>query len=143
MKSNQLVYIALAIVLLAGLFFLFKPKQESQTQKIPPAPQFQTQSASPSEQPESNIKTFELVIKQKELVSGSETLKINEGDQVVIKVTADEAEEFHIHGYDNFVDLLPNQQKELKFTANLTGRFIFELEKSKTDLGALEVSPKQ
>lgn len=141
MKINPLVYAALAVVVLVGLFFVFKPKKQAENI------QNQTQTSisaiqSPTSTPESTAKSFELVISAKKLVSGAETIKVTEGDEIVIKVTSDEPEEFHVHGYDKFVDLEKNVPAELKFTANLTGRFIFELEESKTDLGAIEVSPK-
>lgn len=86
--------------------------------------------------------TFELVIQNKKIVSGPETIKVNQGEDLTIKITSDEAEEFHVHAYDNSVELEPNKQATLTFTANLSGRFPFELEKSKTELGALEVQPK-
>lgn len=87
-------------------------------------------------------RTYELVIKGKKIVSGPETIQVVQGDEVTIKITSDEAEEFHVHGYDKSVELQPNQQATLTFRANISGRFDFELEQSKMDLGALEVQPK-
>lgn len=86
--------------------------------------------------------TFELVIKGKKLVSGPDPIKVNQGDEVTIRITSDEAEEFHVHAYDNSVELEPGKQATLAFTAKLSGRFPFELENSKTEIGALEVQPK-
>lgn len=138
MKINPVVYVILAVVILVGLFFVFNQNQtnyqnQSQTSIL------SVQSPSPTPQ---SAKTFELVISTKKLVSGPETIKVTEGDEIVIKITSDEPEEFHIHGYDIFVDLEKDATKELKFTANLTGRFIFELEQSMTELGAIEVLPQ-
>lgn len=86
--------------------------------------------------------TFEIVIQNKKIVSGPATIKINQGDGITIKIISDEAEEFHVHAYDNSVELEPNKQATLTFNAKLSGRFPFELEKSKTELGTLEVQPK-
>lgn len=86
--------------------------------------------------------TFDLVIKDKKIVSGPVTINVTQGDEVTINITSDEAEEFHIHAYDNSVELEPDIQSTLTFTANLSGRFPFELENSKTEIGALEVQPK-
>lgn len=86
--------------------------------------------------------TFELGIQGKKLVSGPATIKVNQDDEVTIKITSDESEEFHIHAYDNSVELEPGKQATLTFKANLSGRFPFELENSKTEIGALEVQPK-
>jgi len=140
MKINPIFYVVAGVIVLSVLFFLFKPKTEVQT---PPTPQTTTEQATtPSPTPQSKVKIFELVVKGKKLVSGPETITVNESDEVTIKVTADEPEEFHLHGYDKSVDLEKNTPAELTFTANLTGRFVFELEQSKTDLGAVEVQPK-
>jgi plastocyanin len=86
--------------------------------------------------------THELIIQGKKLVSGPATIKVNQGDEVTIKITSDETEEFHVHAYDNSVELEPGKQATLTFKANLSGRFPFELENSKTEIGALEVQPK-
>lgn len=87
-------------------------------------------------------KTFDLVIKNKKIISGGETLQATQGDEVTINITSDEPEEFHVHAYDKSVELEADKQATLTFTANISGRFPFELEKSKTEVGALEVQPK-
>lgn len=134
-NMKPILFFLLAVVLFGGLFVVLKPNNQVQNQ-VP------TQTVSPSVATESKVKTFELIIKGKKIVSGPETIKLTESDEVVIKITADEDEEFHVHGYDNSVDLEKDKPAELVFTANLTGRFVIELENSKTDIGALEVSPK-
>lgn len=142
MKMKTPLLVLLGIILLGGLFLFFKPK--NQTKPIQTNIQEnKVQAISPSPTPESKIKTFELVVKGKKLVSGPATISVTQDDEVVIKITADEEEEFHIHGYDKFVDVEKDKQATLTFTANLTGRFPFELEHSKTEIGALEVQPKE
>lgn len=138
MSKNNLWWLVLAILILVGLFYLLKPKTNTPT-PIPAASSIESTS---SAQPSANAKTFDLVIKGKKLQSGPETIQVTEGNQVTINIISDEDEEFHIHGYDKSVDLQPNKPAQLNLTANLTGRFAYELEKSKTDLGALEVQPK-
>lgn len=97
---------------------------------------------SPALQSGPATKEFTWDVKAKKLVAGDETMKVNKDDTVVIKITSDEAEELHVHGYDRSVELEPNKQATLTFVANASGRFPIELEESKTDLGALEVQPK-
>lgn len=121
------VSLVIVVILFAGLFILIKPKNSSQTMPV---------------SRELQEKVFEIVVKDKKVVSGPATLQVTEGDRVVIKITADEPEEFHLHAYDNSVDLEANIEAQISFTATLTGRFPFELEESKTDIGVLEVSPK-
>ena len=127
MKINPIVYIGVAIILLGVLFAIFKYKGQTQTTSIPNS---QLVESTNSSAPQSNVKTFEIVIKGKKLVSGPETIKVTENDNVVIKITSDENEELHLHGYDKSVDLQKDVAAELSFGANLAGRFVYELEKS-------------
>lgn len=129
MKPKYIIVVVITTILLGLTFFLLKPKPQ-------PHPQQNTSIHTETR------KTFELVIQNKKIVSGQSTITVKEGDKVTLKITSDEAEEFHIHGYDQSVELLKNKMVELSFTANITGRFELELEESKTELGALEVLPK-
>jgi hypothetical protein len=118
--KNAVIFILTAIVL-AGLFFILKPDAQIV---------------------ENTHKTFSIEIRDKKIVSGTSEWKVTQNDRVTIKIKIDEEEEFHLHGYDRAVDVKPDTETELNFVANLTGRFEFELEKSKISLGALEVQPK-
>ncbi len=117
---NRLLLIIGTVVLLIGLFLIFRPENQEQS---------------------SNQKVFNLEIEDRKIVSGPTTLQVSANNSVTIKIKSDENEEFHLHGYDRSVDLNPDTESELNFTADLTGRFMFELENSKTELGALEVQP--
>lgn len=143
MKSKPFIYIFVATFLLVALFFVFKPKTTTQTSlsnnqtngKQPTTIQT-TAAVSPK------LKVFDLVIKERRIVSGQETVIINQGDEILLKITADENEELHVHAYDNSVELEKDKTAELKFSADKSGRFPFELEKSGTELGVIEVQPK-
>lgn len=115
-----ILYGVIALVIVSGLFWAFKP--DSETAPLPGV--------------------FTLVVKNKARVSGPETLTVKQGDTVTIRITSDVPEELHLHGYDKSVDLEKDVQAELVFVADITGRFPYELEKSKTEIGALEVLPK-
>ncbi len=127
MSSRFTVYLAIAAILIGGLFLILKPK---------------TSDAPNNQNTDPTHKIFTLQVKERKIVSGDGILKVTQGDHVVIKITADEAQEFHLHGYDRSVDLEKDKETEISFAADLTGRFVFELEESKTELGALEVNPK-
>ncbi len=142
MSKNNLIYLFVGVIVLIGLFYILKPKTaQTPSETSTPTTSSTQPIASSSAQPSAS-KSFDLVVKNKKLVSGPETLKVTEGDQVTINITNDEVEELHLHGYDKSVDLEANKPAKLEFTANLTGRFPYELEKSKTEIGALEVQPK-
>lgn len=87
------------------------------------------------------VKEFALKVENNKLVSGPETLNVRQGDTVVIKITADADEELHLHGYDRSVDLTPGVEESLTFVADVSGRFPYELEHSKTEIGSLQVQP--
>jgi FtsP/CotA-like multicopper oxidase with cupredoxin domain len=136
MKFKTPLFFVFCAIFLVGLFFLFKP-QEKQT----PVPQSTKSEKTPT--PVDTKKTFELIFKNKKLTSGDPDIKVQEGDEVTIKVVSDEAEELHVHGYNVFVDLEKDKPATLSFTANISGRFPYELEHSGTEIGTIEVQPKQ
>ncbi len=139
MKPRSLYFIIGGIILLGVLFYTFKPKSAvAPAVNVSPSPSLE---ASASANPEMG-KVFELVIKDNKLTSGPEIIQVNEGDEVTIRITSDADEEFHVHGYDESVKLKANVPAELKFKAKVSGRFPYELEESKTDIGALEVQPQ-
>jgi hypothetical protein len=137
MKLKTPIFIISAIITLSALFFIFKPKTPPQ-----PTPHQNLSDESTGSAQAIQTNTYELVVQNKKLTSGPALIKVYEGESVTIKITSDEQEEFHIHGYDNSVELEPDIQATLNFSANLSGRFPYELELSKTELGAIEVQPK-
>ena len=86
-------------------------------------------------------KEFTLVVKDNKLASGPETLQVTQGAMVMIHITSDAAEKLHLHGYDMSVELGKNAPATLTLIAGQSGRFTYELENSKTEIGALEVQP--
>jgi len=61
------------------------------------------------------------------------------GSEVRIEVTADVADEVHVHGYDLMVDTVPGRPVTVEFTADVPGVFEVELEESKLPLTRLQV----
>lgn len=126
-----------AVLLLGGLFLVFKPKPGSA-----PAPDSAaTPAAAPAAVPV-GPKVFELRVKNGKLAGGPAVIKVAEGDEVVLRISTDKSDELHLHGYDLHAHLKPGAVAELRFSAKRTGRFEYELHKAHVDLGALEVHPK-
>ena len=50
------------------------------------------------------------------------------GDHVVLHVSADVADEVHVHGYDIMRDIEPGETATIEFEADIPGRFDAELE---------------
>lgn len=101
------------------------------------------QHSSPTSSADTPVqKSFTLVVEGRKLVMGPSVLSVTQGDVVTIHITVDEEEELHLHGYDKSIDLEKGKEGSLVFDASASGRFPFELERSKTELGAVEVAPR-
>ena len=64
------------------------------------------------------------------------------GDTLVVTVSADRAEEIHLHGYDKHFHPAPGKPATLTFVADADGSFEYEIEASGTHLGNLQVEPR-
>lgn len=81
-------------------------------------------------------------VKGGKVVSGPKVTRLKRDDPVTLTILSDRADELHVHGYDLHLKLVPNQAATLQFVAKRTGRFSYELHKSGTELGVLEIYPK-
>ena len=60
---------------------------------------------------------------------------------VRIVVTADVADEIHVHGYDLHADVTPDREAVVEFDATIPGIFEIELEAAGVLIGELQVAP--
>ncbi len=155
---KTLGHVLAAFIILPGLFAC--TKQEPVTEAAGTAPARDTVAASPSpsapsaasepvaasgpsaSQPESGAIAIELVVAKGRLVSGDPVVKLKKGDRVQLAITADTADELHLHGYNKRLSLKPGQRALLDFVAGKTGRFTYELHHADIELGAIEVYPR-
>jgi cytoskeletal protein RodZ len=72
---------------------------------------------------------------------GVKTVSFKKGDQVVLKVQSDVADEIHVHGYDLKKDVAKGGSVTFNFKATIEGRFEVELENAGTQIANLEVTP--
>ena len=87
-------------------------------------------------------KTFALKLKQNQLESGPQIITVTQGDTVKITIFSDRDQEFHLHGYNKMVDITASHPAILRFIANMTGHFTYELEQQKLEIGAVDVLPR-
>lgn len=64
---------------------------------------------------------------------------VAKGDDVVVLVTSDVADEVHVHGYDLKADVAPAKPARIAFVAKIPGRFEIELESRGLQIGDLTV----
>jgi len=160
------VLLAASLLLLVGLYVIFKPHPEpglsgpaTRAQPSTPASPTSPQSASATTPPatpppptesavpaapavEPQPKTLDVVVRNGRRVSEPAVLKVKQGDEVTLRVTSDAPDEMHLHGYDRHLKLVPGKTAVLEFNAKLSGRFTYELHKSGLELGAVEVYPR-
>lgn len=74
-------------------------------------------------------------------VGGIERITAKRGDRVAIVVRSDVPEIVHLHGYDIERPVGPGKPAQLRFVAEITGRFEIELEESGVEIGDLSVTP--
>src|SRR5262245_36440128 len=127
MKKSTLPYIVIAAVLLLGLLLWLKPPRQEMSLPVEPA------AAPAAPLPRS----FDWVVNGGKVTAGPTAMQVHEGEDVAIKVTADRADELHLHGYELGAKLEPNAPAALYFKATHTGRFDLELHKSGLQLGSL------
>lgn len=85
--------------------------------------------------------SIQITVEDGWLVNGPEIVTVSQGDDVVISITSDRADELHLHGYDITVPLQANTPATLSFTAKYPGRFGYELHHAHREIGAIEVHP--
>jgi len=135
MNTKSIIFALIALVIIVGVFFFL------QQDKVQAPTDTQNNAAvNPPPPPPSNV--VEILVNTAETDFAPETTRVMEGQEVVLKVSSPIADEVHLHGYDLSKDLEAGEQGEIRFVANKTGRFEFELEEHKILLGAIEVYPK-
>src|SRR4051794_22850353 len=72
---------------------------------------------------------------------GVKTVTFKKGDQAVLKVNSDTADEIHVHGYDLMKDVEKGGSVTFTFKATIDGRFEVDLETAGPQIATPEVTP--
>lgn len=155
-SNNLWIYLAVGtgvIVLAVILFVALRPDDSEPAANTTSAPQtttvqtttevttqqtttVQTTTTTPADQPV----RVNVEFRNGEVVGGLVRADIDEGDQVVLTVRADVTDEVHLHGYDLFADVTPDQRARITFRADKVGEFEAELEDLGVPVAELTVS---
>jgi hypothetical protein len=139
---KSLAYVIFALILMGGLYtFLLAPHFAARGARLvtvgssPPGeiPHISVQYAKPN--------FFDIVVSKGKLVSPA-VIDVHQGDEVLLHIAADTADEFHLEGYDLSTAITPAKSATLKFNASRAGRFAYELRESGQKLGVLQVAAK-
>lgn len=82
-----------------------------------------------------------IVVRNGEPVGGVQELEYNAGDQIRFRVSSNQADEVHVHGYDVEEEIPAGGSATLSFPADIEGIFEVELHGSETQIAELRVNP--
>lgn len=133
------IFLALGAAALAALFVVFRPAAEP---VAAPATPGLAAGAVPEGPPARTARVFELQVKEGRLASGPSLISAVQGDEIVLRVTSDKADDLHLHGYELGMRLQAGVPGELRFIAHRGGRFEYELHQAHAEIGVLEVQPR-
>lgn len=132
---RALLFAALATLTLVGLWAWLRPAPGPMPVTLAKPAQVAVATAAPTPA----LRRFSLAVPGS---SGTEPMRVAQGERVEITVTSAERDELHLHGYDLALELQAGQPATLTFTAEHAGRFEIELHHHHAGLGVLEVSPR-
>jgi len=139
MPAARIVFAVLSVLVVAGLWYAFRPHPEAPVQSAAVQPVPEIAPTAPVALP---AKAFELVVRDGKPVAGPVALRVRQGEQVTLRIESNADDELHLHGYDLKVRIKAGEPATLGFAATRTGRFELELHKRHAQLGALEVYPQ-
>lgn len=99
-----------------------------------------SETATPTPTPtEEEGQVVEITVKGGKVSGPDGRVKVKKGDTVTLRVTSDVADEVHLHGYDESVDVEAGGTAELTFEATLDGVFEAELEERALQLVEFQI----
>ncbi len=93
----------------------------------------------------SEEKAFDLTIQGGEVVGGTKSVRVTEGDKVTLNIISDATIEVHLHGYDIEAEVAPGAPARMSFDAFAAGRFpisVHGADQHESTLLYLEVYPR-
>jgi hypothetical protein len=84
--------------------------------------------------------TFQIQVKDGEVIGGPQAFKVKSGDSVEIQILSDVADEVHLHGIDEEVKLDAGMPGTIDFTAKDQGSYELEGHETGLVMGTVEVS---
>ena len=100
-----------------------------------------TASAGGAEGPTAETDVPTIIVRDGEPVGGVAEIAVGAGEDVRFKVSSDQAEEIHVHGYDLAQNVPAGGTVEFDFPADLEGIYEVELEKLGVQIAELRVEP--
>jgi heme/copper-type cytochrome/quinol oxidase subunit 2 len=149
-RQRPLLVAAAALAAIVVLFVVLRPnddKEETGTAETTSSTQVTT-SATTSTAPTTTAKPavpartrVTITVRAGHVIGGIRRVTLPKGALVELVVTADVADEVHLHGYDISRDVAPGAPARLRFKATTSGRFEVELEQRQLQIAEITVRP--
>ena len=143
---RPLLVAAGAIAVAVVLFFVFRPSDDNgeptTTSTLTTTAETTTAATTtaPTTTAPSRVRVA-ITVRNGSVIGGLRRATVKQGMRVELFVTADVADEVHLHGYDRSRDVAPGTPARLLFTATTAGRFEVELESRKLEIAEITVEP--
>ena len=137
------------VIIAAVLFLILKPDHDSgpdsnssNPTSTPTGATGNTNAATPAADPKPPKPQVPTVaFENGEPDGGILKIDVDQGSTVTFKVTSDQPEEVHVHGYDLSSEVALGQPAQFRFDADLPGVYEVEMEQSGIPIAELEVTP--
>jgi hypothetical protein len=136
--ARRSLLIAAGVIAAIVLFVVLRPDDEESTTTTSRSTTVDTRITVEVGRPRTIVR---IAVRGGHVVGGPEVHGVTKGDEVVIVVSSNVADEVHVHGYDLKHSVLAGGTARIAFRATLAGRFELELEEHRIPLGELEVLP--
>lgn len=148
---RRLGFLIIGLITLALLWFAFKPADTNRPPATSPMTGAQTASDSraheraanePASDPPNAPVELAFRLAEDRPVDDPSHLTVEQGREVIVRITSDRDDELHLHGYDRRLSIHAGEPAEMRFVASHTGRFELELHRAHTTLAVIEVYPE-
>ena len=154
-KARPAVLGLLAVLVLTGLFVVLRDDEqesppETSAQQTTTAPASSEPEPATTQEPRTTTTpvappvrpaAIRIFIEGGRPVGGIKRFTAKQGDRIALVVRSDIPETVHLHGYDIERPVAPGKPAQLRFVAEITGRFELELEESGVEIGEISVTP--
>jgi hypothetical protein len=146
-KGQRWALLAVAAAIAVAAFVVARPTDDDEKSSTPPtatAPEHGAAdtTTAPAPEPVEQPVRATVAVRDGAPVGGVERIEARTGDRVIIRVTVDEPQEVHLHGYDLEAAATQRRPAELSFQAKLEGEYGLESHASEQELATLAVSPR-
>jgi FtsP/CotA-like multicopper oxidase with cupredoxin domain len=133
-RNQRILLVATAVIVAVVAFVIAQPGDDEDQGESAGSPPAQTETmgngetepaeTEPAPPPEPQVTRIQL--RGGSVVGGPKDIEVTRGDTVRIVVSADAADEIHLHGYDITRNAAPGRPARFRFKANAEGAFEIE-----------------